>query len=321
LNKTPNSRNRTDEKYHRGYTKEKSKNTNNIINNNNVIPKNFSSKIVNNKFDKSRNCSPGIIRQSNVSGKTPVKNINNIPFTKRNNIEDNNISIITTRETRNNNHEENNKSIIFDPKKNFLNNKLKSQGKIKAIIPTGNGLRNEINNKITKKINEKIEVQINSKFNLSKNYNIESDNKRLGKFRYTYSDLLDAEKEFNISNLIQIQSEITDDLLLNNKEDQLLNSLFNKNSIIIEDSFTDDIHPFNIKNINANLEIEEILDDKWNDISKYLSLKDIALLSITNKKIGKNAISEIIQKLQKEKYYYEEKILSSVNIYIFVLHY
>jgi hypothetical protein len=231
---------------------------------------------------------------------------------KKNNIEDNNISITTTRESKIIDDEYKN-FRMFDQNKNTPNVKLKSQGKIKAVIPSGNNLRYEINNKITKKMNEKIiEDQINTNFTLSKKYNNDNYNNRTRKFRYTQSDLLDAEKELNVSNIMQIQPDITDDLLLYNKEDQLLNSTFNKHNINIEESYTDEIHSFNLKNFSRNLESEEILDDKWDDIRKYLNLRDIAFLSITNKKIGKNAISEIIQELEKEKNYYEEKILSSV---------
>jgi len=241
--------------------------------------------------------------------KTPNKNINNTPIGKRSLNEDNNVSITTIRESRN--YNENSYLKKLDSKKNLQNLKTKSTGKIKSVIPTG-GLGHEIKNKITKKLNEKIlKDQNNSNIVESENKNI--DNKKTKIFRYTQSDLLDAEKELNVSNIIQIQSEISDDLLLYNKEDQFLNSAFNKNNINIDEDYMNEIQTFNVKGFNINLDSEEILDDKWDDIRQFISLREISVLSLTNKKIGKNAILEIIQELEKEKNYFEEKVLSSVK--------
>lgn len=146
------------------------------------------------------------------------------------------------------------------------------------------------------------------------------------KFRYTPSDLMDAEKELNVSNMMQLQNEITDDMLLYNKEDELLNSAFNKNNININDDSPDMLNEnINVKsfsnNFNNNLESEEILDDKWDDIRQFMNLKDISYFSLTNKKIGKNAVLDLITELEKERNYFEEKVLSSVGniLYFFCL--
>ena len=181
--------------------------------------------------------------------------------------------------------------------------KTKSQGKLKTVIPSGGGLGNEIKNKINKKLIDKSQNEQNKSNFVDSESN--SKNNKTNKFRYTRSDLVDAEMELNVSNIIQLQSEITDDILLYNKEDQFLNSAFNKNNINVDDEYFNGVQSFNNTNANSvrnfcnNLDSEEILDDKWDDIKQFISLKDIALLSMTNKKIGKNAILEIIQELEK----------------------
>ena len=106
-------------------------------------------KNINNKFDASRNGTPGSIRPTNLYVKTPNKNINNTPIGKRSLNEDNNVSITTIRESRN--YNENSYLKKLDSKKNLQNLKTKSTGKIKSVIPTG-GLGHEIKNKITKKL-------------------------------------------------------------------------------------------------------------------------------------------------------------------------
>ena len=342
MNKTPFSRKRTEEKDPKKTITNKEILGNTVNNNNNVnnsvLSKNFSTKNLNIKTDVSRNCTPGKIRPLNLNGKTPIKNINNTPISKKiSNDDNNNISITNTRESKIYN-DNNNTLKNFDSKKsvnsNIQNLKDKSQGKIKYSIPSGNGvggLGNEIKNKINKKFNEKLSKEQNNNSNIfepdinnNNNYNNYSNNnnnfnnnnnnnKRIKNFRYTPSDLLDVEKELNVSNIMQLESDITDDLLLYNKEDQFLNSAFNKNNIKVDDDYMNEIQTFNNKNFCNNLESEEILDDKWDDIIQFVSIREIALLSLTNKKIGKNAILELIQELEKEKNYFEEKVLAAVK--------
>ena len=141
----------------------------------------------------------------------------------------------------------------------------------------------------------------------TENYEKEKRNKF---YQFTKNDLIEAEKEINVSHLIHFDANLSDDLLLYNKEDQLLNSEYQNKGINLSNRLNISSTP---KIFNNNiLELEEILDDKWDYVSKFLCLKDVAIFSLINKKIGKNCVLSIIEELEKEKLFYEEKLLSSV---------
>ena len=291
-----------------------------------------------------RNVTPGKSKVQNTThyaippnGKTPNQNILNISQVKKQQSENEtvNLSGLTISKDKTN-------KASTDANKNLksLNSKkmLSSTNKIqKALISnpkqkislnnTTNSNINNINNNNNinniKKINNKTDDSIanyavtesNDIFN-NHHYNKDKKNEKMKSkvYKISKSELLEVEKDLNVSNLIQMESNISDDLLLyNNKEDQFLNSELISKGINFMSKIRIIASTPQVKHNPMKLDAEDILDDKWDNYSIFLSLKEIAVFSLINKKIGKNAIISMIEELEKEKLFFEEKVLSTVS--------
>ncbi len=277
----------------------------------NTLKKKPSLKRLSNDF---RNLTPGKNRLLNntqmiipAHGKTPNKNLLNVSQSKKQITED----IISSGMNLNKDKNQDNKNLKRINSKKMLSSTIINKGvnqiKQKNSI---NISTTDISNNNIKKINNKIDDNIQNFIGNDTGNDIRD--KKIKIYQISKNDLIESEKELNVSNLIQMESNISDDLLLYNKEDHFLSSELNKKGMNFLNKLIINSTP-QIKPNLSNLESEDILDDKWDNISKFLSLKDIAHLSLINKKIGKNSILSIIDELEKEKLFFEEKIISSVK--------
>lgn len=301
-----------------------------------------------------RNVTPGKNKLANTTmsnippnGKTPLKNPLNISQLKKSSNEEMNNSNVQNN-FNNTTLKDRDKSLKrLNSKKAISTSKITKPGNNNTYININSKPKQSLNGNVPTNISTQLashNLDLNNKNNVNNNnfyikkmtskeldslIDTTDKEKRKSKiYEISKQELLDAEKELNVSNLIQLESNISDDLLLYNKEEQLLHSEFQNKDIHLMSKFNilstpkskyksnkkDD--PNSNNNINYqqhnNLEYEEILDDKWDNISKFLTLKDIATISYINKKLGKNCIISLIDELEKEKLFYEEKVLSSV---------
>jgi len=115
-----------------------------------------------------------------------------------------------------------------------------------------------------------------------------------------------------------LENDVTDDLIINQKEDKLLisdlvdnidssmlktdiNILSNKNKIS------------SLNNINTILpreetEYEEIIDDRWSNLSCFLSKSDLVNLMSVNRKVHRLCLSKFLGCCKTEVLVYQEKI-------------
>lgn len=317
--------------------------------NTNVLKKNPSMKRLSTDF---RNVTPGKAKALNSTqnnfppnGKTPTKNILNISQIKKQQSENETANLSGLNLSKDKTF----KAAANEPKTlKRLNSKktLSSTNTIqKAIGANAIKQKNSTNNAANLNINSKINNGNKNNLNIKKinnnnnkadeslanyavtesndfynnNNNKENEKKKSKVYQISKSDLIEVEKELNVSNLIQLESNISDDLLLyNNKEDQFLQSELNNKGINIMSRLSIIASTPQIKHTPMKLDAEDILDDKWDNYSVFLSVKDISISSLINKKIGKNGIISMIEELEKEKTFFEEKVLGTVNYAFYI---
>lgn len=300
-----------------------------------------------------RNVTPGKSKTSNTTqsafppnGKTPNKNPLNISQVKKQQQQSENepvnLSGLNSSKDKTNGKSQDPKNLKrLNSKKMLSSNNTIQKGilanakqKISLNNSNNSNLNNNFNNNYSNNNNINIKkvynrgddsianyavTESNDVYNFvnKENYEKEKEKKKSKVYQISKSELLEVEKELNVSNLIQMESNISDDLLLynNNKEDQFFNSEFNNKGINFMSKFRIIDSTPQIKHNPMKLDAEDILDDKWDNYSFFLSLKDIAVFSLINKKIGKNAIISMIEELEKIKLFFEEKVLSTVSVF------
>lgn len=261
-----------------------------------------------------RNITPGKSKGFNntqmciaINGKTPNKSTLNLSQDKRQRLIGEDVNTSDINMNKENRTQDNRNLKRLNSKKMLSTNIInKSIGNTKQKTPTNN-ISNNIN---IKKINYKIDDSVPNYTMTDMNDNC--NNKKPKVYQFSKNDLLEAERELNLSNFIQMESNISDDLLLYNKEDEIFNADFTNKNVNLMGKFNVISTP-QIKQMVTNLNSEDILDDKWDNFSKFLSFREIANLSLINKKIGKNSILSVIEELQRELTHFEEKVLSSVS--------
>jgi len=138
--------------------------------------------------------------------------------------------------------------------------------------------------------------------------------------------------EIDVSNIITLEQDVTDDLIMNQKEDKLLLSDLDDNienshlktDVNVQSNKISNDNNLNSLNSNSNnnnninnkdnilpkneTEYEDIIDDRWSNISCFLSKYDLINLMLVNRKLHKLNINKFLGCCKTEMLVYQEKI-------------